>query len=208
MGGYLFLLGVLFLLTAMSDVSQRRGAQRVAKASLEQEADALAETRVTAPVQQPQLRRPEKGAIVGRIVVPEVNVDVVAFEGIDRKTLERGAGHFPGTALPGEPGNSSFAAHRDVEFRGLRAVEAGHDIWVDTGEATYVYRVAETRVVEKSEIEVLDSGGRSELTLITCYPFDWVGAAPKRFVVTAHLRGRFDAEDRILNEVLGSGPGS
>ena len=140
--------------------------------------------------------------------MPDAKVDVVAFEGVDRKTLERGAGHFPGTALPGEPGNSSFAAHRDVEFRGLRVAKAGHDVWVDTGDATYVYRVAETRVVEKSEIEVLDSGGRSELTLITCYPFDWVGPAPKRFVVTAHLRGRFDAEDRILNDVLGSLPGS
>jgi sortase A len=89
----------------------------------------------------------------------------------------------------------------------LRAVEKGHDVWVDTGEATYVYRISETRIVEPSEVEVLDSGGRSELTLITCYPFDWVGPAPKRFVVTAHLRGRFEPHDRILDDVLGSGSG-
>lgn len=207
-GMYVFLFGALLLLTAMSDISRRLEAQREGRAFLAEEADALAATPVEARAPEAELRRPDRGSVVGRIVLPDVGIDVVAFEGVDRKTLDLGAGHFPRTALPGEPGNSSFAAHRDVEFRGLRAVRNGHDVWVDTAEATYVYRVAETRVVEPSEIEVLDAGGRSELTLITCYPFDWVGPAPKRFVVTAHLRGRFDAEDRILDEVLGSEPGS
>jgi len=142
------------------------------------------------------------GSVIARIAAPAVGVDVVAFEGVDEATLETGAGHFPGTALPGEPGNSSFAGHRDVEFRGLRRIRPGDDVYVDTGVATFVYRVADLRVVDPDEVDVLGDRGGTDLTLITCYPFDWVGPAPRRFVVRAELRGRFEGRDGVLAAAL------
>lgn len=219
-GGFSFLLGAMLVLYVGSLAWQRQVSQRLAQAELAQtaletqvdethvaEADSLAEIRVATDEPSEPQGRPERGSVIGRIVVPAAGVDVVAFEGVDRKTLDRGAGHFPGTALPGRPGNSAFAAHRDVEFRGLRRVEPGHDVFIDTGQATFVYRIEETRVAEPSEVEVLDPSGGSDLTLITCYPFDWVGPAPRRFVVSARLRGRFEPEDNILGDVLGAAAG-
>ena len=123
--------------------------------------------------------------LIGRIVAPDVGVDAPAFRGIDMKTLDLGAGHFPGTPLPGARGNSSFAGHRNTDFKGLRYIEVGHTIYVEMGEATHVYRVSETRVVEPSQVDVVGPRGRDELTLVTCHPFDWVGPAPRRFIVHA-----------------------
>lgn len=206
----MLLVGALLVLVVMSGVSRRQAEQRAALrelSALAQEADSLAEIRVSPTERIEPAERPARGSVVGRIVVPAAGVDVVAFEGVDDETLDRGAGHFPGTALPGQSGNAAFAAHRDVEFRGLREVEAGHDVFVDTGDATFVYRIAEARVVEPSEVEVLDPAGGSDLTLITCYPFDWVGPAPRRYVVTARLRGRFEPEDGILADALASAAG-
>ena len=138
-------------------------------------------------------RRPRPGDVVARIVVPDAGVDAVAFEGIDLPTLDRGAGHFPGTALPGQRGNSSFTAHRNTDFRGLRHIAIGHSIYVERGGSAFHYRVAETRVVEPEQVDVIRYRGRDELTLITCHPFDWVGPAPRRFVVHADLVERLPA---------------
>lgn len=132
---------------------------------------------------------PLAGEPLARILVPSGGVDVVAFEGIDAAVLDRGAGHFPGTALPGESGNASFAAHRDSFFRGLREVELGDEVLVETPETTLRYRVSETRVVEPTEVEVVEPRGIDEVTLVTCYPFDFIGPAPRRFVVHASLEG-------------------
>ncbi len=210
----LFLAGCAILLWVASEGFERRAAQVEALAALEAEADSLAaietaiETVAEPPVEtpadepEPERRRPSRGSVVARIAAPSLGVDVVAHEGVDRATLKRGAGHFPSTALPGEPGNAAFAAHRDVDFRGLRKAAAGDDIYVDTGDATYVYRVADTRVVQPHEVHVLAGSSASELTLITCYPFDWAGPAPRRFVVRAELHGRFEADDRILDDVF------
>lgn len=134
-------------------------------------------------------RRPEPGSVVGRIRIASAGVDVVALEGIGDDILRQAAGHFPGTALPGARGNSSFAAHRDSFFRGLRDVGVGDAIELETPGGIFTYRVSETRVVEPQAVEVVAPRGRDELTLITCFPFDYVGPAPRRFVVHADLVG-------------------
>ncbi len=218
LGMILFLAGALILIWVASEAFERQATQRESLAVLDAEADSLAAIEAAAeaqaespaalegatPAPQPPRSRPGRGSVVARIAAPSLGVDVVAHEGVDRATLKLGAGHFPSTALPGEPGNSAFAAHRDVDFRALRKAAPGHDIYVDTGEATFVYRVSGTSVVDPADVHVLDDRGATELTLVTCYPFDWVGPAPRRFVVRAQLRGRFEVEDRILEDALGS----
>lgn len=123
-----------------------------------------------------------------RIEMPRINLSAVAREGVDTRTLRRAVGHIPGTARPGERGNAAFAAHRDTFFRPLKAVRRGDEVIVTTTEGVYRYAVTGTRVVEPTDVSVLDPSSDTTLTLVTCYPFDYVGSAPQRFIVRATLQ--------------------
>jgi len=126
-------------------------------------------------------------ALVGRIEVPRLKLSAMVREGVDTRTLRGSAGHVPGSALPGEPGNAAFAAHRDTFFRSLEGVRKGDRIAVTTPAGEFRYVVSGTRVVDPSDVAVLRSSNDARLTLVTCYPFDYVGSAPRRFIVTATL---------------------
>jgi sortase A len=126
------------------------------------------------------------GAAFGRIEIRRIGVDVVIVEGIDAKTLRRGAGHIPGSALPGDPGNVAIAGHRDTFFRALRDIRQDDEVTLTTLTGKYLYRVDWTRVVGDGDSQLLSDSDESILTLVTCYPFYFVGPAPKRFVVRAH----------------------
>lgn len=125
------------------------------------------------------------GSAIGRIEIPRIGISVIVLEGDDQRTLRRGAGHIPGTALPGEEGNVAIAAHRNTFFRPLRNIRKNDIILLSSVESTSLYRVESTEVVEPSHTEVLENTAKPTLTLITCYPFFYVGAAPNRFVVRA-----------------------
>jgi len=127
------------------------------------------------------------GALVGRIEMPRIKLSAVAREGVDERTLDLSVGHVPGTAMPGEPGNAAFAEHRDTFFRPLRHVRQGDIVAVTTPNGTYRYLVTAMRVVEPDEVSVLDATGEPTLTLVTCYPFDFIGSAPHRFIVRGTL---------------------
>jgi LPXTG-site transpeptidase (sortase) family protein len=125
------------------------------------------------------------GELVGRLDIAERKLSVVVVEGVDDDTLAIAAGHVPGTSLPGSRGNIVIAAHRDTFFRELRNIRAGNKIQLSTPRGTFAYVVTNTEIVKPSETRVLESRGHSELTLVTCYPFSFLGAAPKRFIVHA-----------------------
>lgn len=125
------------------------------------------------------------GSLIGVIEIPKLGVSSVVDEGVDNKTLLVAVGHVPGTALPGQEGNVGLAGHRDTFFRQLGQLQLGDDISLTTLRGAYHYRVESTRIVKPSEKEVLDAGSHSTLTLITCYPFYYVGPAPHRFIVVA-----------------------
>ncbi|HYP12518.1 MAG TPA: class D sortase [Bryobacteraceae bacterium] len=151
-----------------------------------------------AAVQPPQqkAKRPPMptGALVGRIEIPRINISAVVREGSDDKTLKRAAGHIPSTALPGESGNVGIAAHRDGFFRNLRSVKKGDQIRMVTTWGTYEYEVSDLKIVQPEDVEVLEPGPKPLMTLVTCYPFNFVGNAPKRFIV--HAR-QLDAPDIV-----------
>jgi sortase A len=109
----------------------------------------------------------------------------MVVEGVDGGDLKYAAGHIPGTALPGEPGNVGIAAHRDTFFRPLRSIRRDDAITLSTLHGTYPYRVVSTDVVRPQDVEVLHPGPRDSLTLVTCFPFQYIGPAPKRFIVRA-----------------------
>lgn len=123
--------------------------------------------------------------LIGRIEVARLGLSVMVIEGDDGKTLRRAAGHVPGTALPGQFGNVGITAHRDTFFRPLRNIQMDDLITLTTLQGEYRYRVVSTKIVSPRDVEVLDSTGGEVLTLVTCYPFYFVGAAPNRFIVRA-----------------------
>jgi sortase A len=128
---------------------------------------------------------PENGGVLGRLDIPRVGVSVMVVEGVQAGDLKRAAGHIPGTALPGEPGNVGIAGHRDTFFRPLRSIQRNDTITLSTLQGAYRYRVVSTKVVRPEDVQVLYPAGHDTLTLVTCFPFDYVGSAPKRFVVSA-----------------------
>jgi sortase A len=127
---------------------------------------------------------PIKG-LIGRIDIGRLGLSVVVMEGTNAHTLRRAAGHIEGTALPGEQGNVGISAHRDTLFRPLKDIRHDDIIMVTTTAGEYRYRVVSTKVVSPENTEVLDSDGADILTLVTCYPFYFVGPAPDRFIVRA-----------------------
>ncbi len=170
--GALLLLAALFSIAAGSQLIEAHGAQ--------------VEARQIAPVTQAS-SAVKAGGVLGRLEILKVGLSVPIVEDYDPQTLVRGVGHVPGSALPGGLGNLVLAGHRDTFFRPLRNVQAGMVIEVVTAAGRYRYMIDRTEVVTPDRVEVLDIGERPEMTLITCYPFEYVGSAPKRFIVHAHL---------------------
>lgn len=126
-----------------------------------------------------------KGGLIGRMLIPRLLVSAVVVEGIDKTTLRRVVGHIPGTALPGQPGNVGLAGHRDAVFRPLKDLRIKDEIHFSTLNGDFTYVVESLRVVEPNNVAVLAPSSENMLTLVTCYPFFFIGAAPKRFVVRA-----------------------
>lgn len=127
------------------------------------------------------------GATIGRIEIPRLGVTAIVRAGSDARTLQLAVGHIPGTAYPGERGNVGLAGHRDTFFSRLRDIQTDDAIHVVTPEGHFTYRVQRTNIVQPSDVWVLDRTPEPSLTLVTCYPFSYVGAAPERFVVRATL---------------------
>lgn len=131
--------------------------------------------------------RHEKQDVIGRLEIPQISLSVPVLASYDPDSLLRGVGHIEGTAMPGGLGTLGLAGHRDTFFRPLRRVTPKMEVRITDRTGVYHYVVDTTEVVTPDQVEVLSIRDRPEMTLITCYPFDYVGAAPKRFIVHAHL---------------------
>jgi len=171
----------------------------------------------SAPVRNPassvepehQIAAPAHGSLIGRLEIPRLNLSAMVREGVDGNTLSKAVGHVPSTALPGQVGNFAIAAHRDTLFRALKDIQQGDQVTFQTPDENYTYRIISMRIVRPSEVAVLRPDGglrpaaahlqevsdrtpnapdpRKVITMITCYPFYYVGSAPKRFIVQGEL---------------------
>jgi sortase A len=130
----------------------------------------------------------KKGPALAVLALDRLRIRVPVFEGTDDWALNRGAGWIAGTARPGETGNVGIAGHRDGFFRGLKDVEAGDLIELQLPDQTMAYRVLRAEIVQPEEVRVLMPTDEPTLTLVTCYPFYFVGSAPQRFIVRAALQ--------------------
>ena len=125
------------------------------------------------------------GTLVGQVEIPKLHLSAVVFQGTSDGILARGVGHLDASAFPGQAGNVVLAAHRDTFFRSLRNIRRGDLVQVTTPQGVSNYAVDSTEVVKPTETGVMAATATPTLTLITCYPFYYVGHAPKRFIVRA-----------------------
>jgi sortase A len=140
------------------------------------------------PAQGPRVL--SEGDVIGEMEIPRLALETILVQGESPKILRRAVGHLPETALPGEPGDVTLAGHRDSFFRPLRNVQAGDAITIKTLDGEFEYQVEWTRVVLPGDVQVLRPSSENTLTLVTCFPFYYVGPAPKRFIVRARQIGR------------------
>ena len=123
--------------------------------------------------------------LIGRVEIQRLDISAMVREGVDAATLSRAVGHVSSTPRPGEAGNVAIAAHRDTFFRNVRYIRNGDRIRMVTPRGTYDYVVDSLKIVDPTEVKVLDPTPQPAITLVTCYPFNFIGSAPKRFIVRA-----------------------
>ena len=128
------------------------------------------------------------GAPLAVLSIPKIHLEVPVFEGTDDVTLDRGAGRITGTARPGQAGNLGIAGHRDGFFRGLKDVRTGDEIKLSLPEGQATYVVDQITIVTPQDVSVLQPRPIPSITLVTCFPFYFVGSAPERYIVSASLR--------------------
>jgi sortase A len=143
----------------------------------------------------PRTLKYEQGSAIGRLDIPRLGFSVVVLEGSDNATLRLGVGRLRNSALPSEQGNVVLAGHRDTFFRSLREIAPGDQISLRTPEGTFAYTVDWTKVVNPTDTSVLQPTKSAALTLVTCYPFYYVGSAPERFIVRAVPAGTLSKAD-------------
>ncbi|MGD0567758.1 MAG: class D sortase [Candidatus Sulfotelmatobacter sp.] len=177
----LFLTGSLALGYVAFTLLDARLYQMSAKRSLENQIEVARVQTVAQP--RPAIK---KGDVLGRMDIPRLGVSVAVLQGTNSRILRLGAGHIESTPLPGEPGNSGIAGHRDTFFRELKDIRKDDEIQLQTATGLLHYEVDWAKVIAPDDVSVLSPSTESALTLVTCYPFYLVGPAPKRFVVRAH----------------------
>ena len=189
-GRALFVMGALTLACwgylLLEQIWAQRAADRLLKEQI-LEANRASQRHTTA-LNQTQIR-PRRGDIIGRLEIPRIRLSVIVLEGSDSRILRDGAGHLQGTALPGMMGNVGIAAHRDTFFRPLRDVRGSDIVLLTTSRGVFQYRVEGIEIVDPNDVRVLQKTKDAELTLVTCYPFYYIGPAPKRFIVRARQQG-------------------
>jgi len=179
--------GAALLFVGARDYFGARLGQSAAARDFERPIPDTAETRTAVqPASTPKLAL---GDTLAKLKIPRLGTELYVVEGDGAPELRRGPGHLAGSAMPGGDGNCIIAGHRDTHFRVLKDIREGDDIVLETQTGQYLYRVKRTHIVTPDDTDSLRPTATPELNLITCYPFYYVGSAPKRFVVEAQLAG-------------------
>jgi sortase A len=139
------------------------------------------------PQTVPTLKKPKVGDVIGSLSIPRIKSTIAIIEGTGSKELKRGVGHYVGSVIPGVSDNSVLAGHRDSVFRRLGEVKIGDLVTVKNDYGTFVYEVHKIRIVKANDRTVIVPSKEAILTLSTCYPFRFIGSAPKRYIVQAGL---------------------
>ena len=178
---FLFIAGTLAISYVALTLVHAKLYQDAAGEALDQQISAQEQHKVS-----PSRTVAKEGDVLGRIEIPRLGVNVAILEGTTSQTLRLGVGHIESTALPGETGNIGIAGHRDTYFRAVKDIRTNDEIQIQTATGLSRFEVDSVQIVDPGDTGVLAPSAGSAITLVTCYPFHFIGAAPKRFVVHAH----------------------
>lgn len=167
--------------TAESAYAQWSGERELAKA-VPPPQETIVGTKPSRPLKRPS---PKTGSPIGKFSIPRLKLSYVLLEGTDNRTLDKSIGHVEGTALIGESGNIGIAGHRNTHFRKLEWIRRGDEMLVSTPEGEFRYLVEWVRLFTPYDLEVLNPEHGPAVTLVTCFPFEYVGSAPLRYIVRA-----------------------
>lgn len=182
-GSILFIIGALTLSYVALTLLSAKHYQQVADSTLEKQI--YAEGQHKAASSQAAIK---EGDVLGRIEIPRLKLRVAILEGTTAHTLRLGVGHIAGTAFPGATGNIGIAGHRDTYFHSLQDIRRNDDILIQTESESSRYEVDWIRITDPADGGILTPTADSGLTLVTCYPFHYIGAAPERYVIHAHKK--------------------
>jgi sortase A len=184
---YIFLVGGVFALAyAGFVIADAHTYQSIEESKFESASQNQDQSQNQNPNQNKPRHAVIEGGAIGEMEVPRLGLKAIFVQGDSPKILRRAIGHLSQTALPGEAGNVVLDGHRDTFFRPLRNIRQGDAITLKTLDGDFQYQVESTSVVSPDDIRVLQPSSQRTLTLITCFPFYYVGSAPNRFVVRAH----------------------
>ena len=183
----ILIIGLLVMGWGVYELAGGRIYQAIHGSEVDHEIDQAIESAPPTPVAPNEAPRPsyKLGSAIGRLDIPRLGMSVVVLEGSESKSLRLGVGRLHNSSFPGEAGNVVLAGHRDTFFRPLKEIRKGDTISMRTPQGTFPYKVEWTEVVDPSDVSVLKRTNDAALTLVTCYPFSWVGSAPQRFIVRA-----------------------
>ena len=184
LAGGILLLGYCAFILTDAGLFQRRAARDLDRLRRDPRAAARVTPQPVA-VTLPRAEPVAEGSLIGRIEISRLALSVMVVEGDDKISLQRAVGHIPGTALPGEDGNVGLAGHRDTFFRPLKDLKINDEIQISTRTGNFKYQIVSLRIVDPENVGVLAPSGENVLTLVTCYPFYFIGAAPQRWIVRA-----------------------
>jgi sortase A len=134
--------------------------------------------------------RPKKGEYFAILIIPRFNVQIPIIEGTTEEDLVWGIGHYLKSVLPGEPDNVVLSGHRDTVFQKMNKLQRGDELYIQTEKGVFVYRITKIWITEPNDRSVIVSYNKPVLTLTTCYPFSFVGPAPKRYIIQSELKSR------------------
>ncbi len=186
----LFHIGIVLLITSISIISfasyQIYISHIKVKESLELWDNAVDHTNKS--IETTKISKNEPNNIIGKLTINSIKLELPIIEGIDESSLEKGVVHYSESFFPGEKGNCLILGHRDTVFMPLKDIKVGDEININTASEKFTYFVDEVKVIEPDDNIILKKYDEPTLSLLTCYPFYYVGNAPQRFLVIAKIK--------------------
>ncbi|WP_223591077.1 class D sortase [Neobacillus bataviensis] len=159
------------------------------KASLKEAKEMVLDQPADAKVQHQKHEAPKMGETAGLLVIPKIKAELAIVEGTDPDDLEKGVGHYKGSFFPGDKGQIVLSGHRDTVFRRLGELKIGDSLKMQMPYGNYTYEITHTKIVKSDDTSIITlQHEKEELILTTCYPFRYVGNAPKRYIIYAKLK--------------------
>lgn len=131
--------------------------------------------------------RPEIGEVMGKLIIPSIDLTAPIVEGTENEQLAKGVGHYSGSVLPGEHDNTVLAGHNNTVFSRIGNIQIGDDILIETSAGTFTYRITEQKIVNEDDRTVIVPYDHAALTIVTCYPLDFIGPTPDRYILIGEL---------------------